>query len=96
MTKVISDCSHQSGTEGPGQDKVQGLEWGWGGCESARKHEHMGPGPGLGTSGPREGGPGAETANDGFSLVTMETAPNRGFCNQRGCKPLMGQWAQGY
>lgn len=96
MTKVISDCSHHSGTEGPGQDGVQGLEWGWGGRESAGKQEHMGPAPGLGTSGPREGGRGTETANDGFSLVTMEIAPNRGSCYRRGCKSLMGQWAQGY
>lgn len=32
---------------------------------------------GLGTSGLRKGDPGTETVNGGFSLVTMETAPNR-------------------
>lgn len=44
MTKVISDCNHHSGTEGPSRDGVQRLEWGWGARESAGKQEHMGPG----------------------------------------------------
>ena len=55
----------------------QGLECGFRGRESARKREHTWPGPGLGTSSLKGEGPGTETARDGFSLVTMETAPKR-------------------
>ena len=91
MTVVISQ-----GPRGQARMGVQGLEQGGGSCASAREREHTGPVPGLETSAAREGGPGTEKANDGFSLVAMETAPNRGFLYQRGRKLLIGQRVQGY